>query len=277
MKKRKIIIFSCVIGILVILAGIFTAMFNLQHISVEVLKNPEIVEQYGKNVSDGIIDSGKFNYGSNTLFTSYEENKEKIEKAYPFIKVEKMVRRFPDKMTIYITGRVPEVIVKDENKSDTFYVLDINMKVLAVIESQADFNNNLYKDLPILYGSYITNMESGDFVTLEKDKKVIADILNGIYAKDQTKSSVMSDITIDIERQKYKITLKDSDVDGAIIEISGETNLKEKVFAAFSLYKIVENDSSYPDKNKMVFIVGTDFSLGDVQSKVVMKYDGVEV
>ena len=277
MKKRKIIIFSCVIGILVILAGIFTAMFNLQHISVEVLKNPEIVEQYGKNVSDGIIDSGKFNYGSNTLFTSYEENKEKIEKAYPFIKVEKMVRRFPDKMTIYITGRVPEVIVKDENKSDTFYVLDINMKVLAVIESQADFNNNLYKDLPILYGSYITNMESGDFVTLEKDKKVITDILDGIYAKDQTKSSVMSDITIDIERQKYKITLKDSDVDGATIEISGETNLKEKVFAAFSLYKIVENDSSYPDKNKMVFIVGTDFSLGDVQSKVVMKYDGVEV
>ena len=151
------------------------------------------------------------------------------------------------------------------------------MKVLAVLSSASDFNNDLYRDLPILRGSYITNIESGDFVKLEKDKKIITSILDGIYAKDQTKSSVMSDISIDLERERYSITLKDANVSGATIEINGEKNLKEKVFAAYSIYKSVENDSKYPDKNKMVFIVGSDFSLDNVQSKVVMKYDGVEV
>ena len=276
MKKRKIIVACCIIGIIVIVAGVFAAMFNLQHISVEIRKNPEIVEQYGKNVESSIIECGDFPYGSNTLFSSYVKNQDRIEKEFPFIKVEKMVRRFPDKMTIYISGRVPEVIVKDNSKVNTYYVLDIDMKVLAVIGND-ELDDKLYKNLPILTGSSIKNMNSGEFLTRNNETSVIVSILDGIYAKDQTESSVMSDITIDLSKEKYIITLKDSNVKGAVIEINGNDNLKEKVFAAYSLYKIVENDSNYPDKNKMYFLVGKDFTNYGLGQKVIMKYDGVEV
>lgn len=276
MKKRKIIVICCIVAIIVIVAGVFAAMFNLQHISVEIRKNPEIVEQYGKNINKSIIDCGDFPYGSNTLFSSYTTNQAKIEKEYPFIKVEKMVRRFPDKMTIYISGRIPEVILKDQSKIDTYYVLDIDMKILAVI-SEDEFSDKLYKDLPILTGSSFKNLSSGEFLTQSTETSVIVSLIDGIYAKDKTKSSVMSDIIIDLNKEKYTITLKDSNVKGAVIEINGNQNLKEKVFAAYSLYKIVENDSNYPDKDKMYFLVSKDFTNYGSGQKVIMKYDGEEV
>lgn len=275
MKKRRVIVISCIIAIIVIIAGVFAAMFNLQHISVEVMKNPSIVNAYGSDIGDKIIKSGEFPYGSNTMFTSYKDNEEKIEKAYPFVKVEKIVRRFPNKMTVYVSGRMPEVIVKDEATTNKWYVLDIDMKVLAVLYSASDFENDMYKDLPILRGSDIKNKESGDFL-IENSKDVIINILDGIYGKDQTKSSVMSDITMDLENEKYTILLRDSDTTGAKIEINGNDYLKEKVFSAYSLYCNLESDSRFPDKQKMYFIVGKDFVV-NTNEKIIMKYDGEEV
>jgi len=73
MKKRKVIIIASIVGALILIMGVFAAMFNLQNIRVEVLKNPEIIEtMYGKNAEDKIIESGEFPYGSNTLFSTYK-------------------------------------------------------------------------------------------------------------------------------------------------------------------------------------------------------------
>ena len=272
MKKRRIIVISCIIGIIVILVGIFAAMFNLQHITVEIKKNPEIVLSYGEDVGDKIIKTGDFPYDSNTLFSSYKDNQEKIEKNFPFVKVEKLVRRFPNKMTIYVSGRIPEAIVK--NKS-SYYVLDIDLKILAVISSVSELDNDMYKGLPIVEGIDMSGLSSGDFLEKSEGSELVA-ILDGIYAKDKTKSSVMSRITINKQDNLYSIVLRDSNVDGAKIDIKGSENLKEKVFCAYSLYKFKENDSRYPDKSKMSFYVGLDFVI-NTNEKVVMKYDGTEV
>ena len=275
MKKRRIIVVCSIIGVLIVLVGVFAAMFNLQHINVEIVKNPDIVNSYGANICEDIVKSGDFAYGSNTLFSSYEESQKKIEKAYPFVKVEKMVRKFPDKMTIFVSGRKPEVIVEDPEALNTWYILDIDKKVLAVINNFSDLQNGMYKDLPVVKGSDIKNVESGDFLNT-KSAEIIVDILDGIYGKDKTKSSVMSDITLDLEREKYTIILRDGDTTGAKIEINGVKEIKEKVFIAYSLYKLVENDSRFPDKQKMYFIVGKNF-VYETNEKVIVKYDGEEV
>ena len=146
---------------------------------------------------------------------------------------------------------------------------------MAVINNFSDLQNGMYKDLPIVKGSDIKNVESGDFLNT-KSAEIIVDILDGIYGKDQTKSSVMSDITLDLEREKYTIILRDGDTTGAKIEINGVKEIKEKVFIAYSLYKLVENDSRFPDKQKMYFIVGKDF-VYETNEKVIVKYDGEEV
>ena len=73
-----------------------------------------------------------------------EENEAKIEKAFPFVKVEKMVRRFPDKMTIYVSGRIPEVVVKDSEVLNKWYVLDIEKKCwIDEIFSVAELDKSL--------------------------------------------------------------------------------------------------------------------------------------
>ena len=275
MKKRRIIVICCIVGIIVVTAAIFAAMFNLQHISVEIVKNPSIVNSYGSSIGEDIIKSGEFPYGSNTLFSSYESNEKKIEKAYPFVKVEKMVRRFPNKMTIYVSGRMPEVVVKDSENASRWYVLDIDMKCLAVIYSVADLSNEMYEDLPVVSGAGITGIESGDFIDTN-GSNILVEVLDGIYGKDQTKSSVMSDITIDLENEKYTITLRDGNVDGSKIEINGNKQIKEKVFTAYSLFKLVEHDGRFPDKQKMYFIALKDFVF-ETNAKIIMKYDGEEV
>ena len=236
-------------------------MFNLRHVSVEILKNPEIVETKVTGDFDDLIDSAKFNYGSNTLFTSYEKNKENIENANPFIKVERMVRRFPNKMTIYVSGRIPEVVVEDSENSSKWYILDIDMKVLDVIGSTAELGDDLYYGLPVVSGTGLKGLTAGSFVS-GQGANIMVDILDGIYGKDQSPSSVMSDITMDLSNQKAVVTLRDRDDDnGATITINGFNFVKEKVYAAYLLYKNnYENDDiNWPNKNDLDLIVPENF------------------
>ena len=276
MKKRRIIIICSIVAVLIILIGTVSALFNLREISVEILKNPEIIEStYGDNVFDGIEESGEFNYGSNTLFTSYESNKDKIEKAYPFVKVEKMVRRFPNKMTIYISGRLPEVIVSDSDNSSKWYVLDYEMKVLDVLESSSEIGTELYRTLPIVSGAGMTGLDQGDIAMGQNSASVLVGVLDGIYGEHQAPSSVMSDITIDFSTQMVSIVLRDRDYDtGAKITTYGFSNLKEKVFAAYHLYSnfFDEEDPSYPDKSGFDFRVGEDFVVG-TNERVTVYYN----
>jgi len=277
MKKRKVIIIASIVGALILIMGVFAAMFNLQNIRVEVLKNPEIIEtMYGKNAEDKIIESGEFPYGSNTLFSTYKVNTQRIEKAYPFVKVQKLVRQFPDKMTIYVCGRLPEAIVKDLNKDNTYYVVDIDMKVLHTLSSVENIQNEVFKNLPVVTGTDITNFEAGDFIPITKSADAIVSIVDGIYGKDKTKSSVMSDITIDLTTEKATVILRNGELDGAVLELNGFKNLKEKVFAAYSLYLQVENDEQFPEKNKMKFIVLSNFA-PNFREWVTMTYDGETV
>ena len=279
MKKRRIIIISCIIGVILVIIGVFAALFNLQTIRVEVLKNPEIIESmYGSSYQDQLIKSGEFQYGSNTLFSTYKENQQRIEKKYPFVKIQKLVRRFPDKMTIYITGRIPEAVIKDNTKTDTYYVVDIDMKVLDVISLNEKNNTDLYEMLPIINGGNISNKEAGDFIEKNNSTSAIVNILDGIYAKDKELSSVMSDITMDLSNEKVSIRLRDGNVDGALIKINGFKYLKEKVFAVFSVYKdrILRQDNVYEYKDKIQFTVGNDF-VPLYNEKFTMSYDGESV
>ena len=102
MKKRRIIIICSIVAVVIILIGTLSALFNLRSISIEVLNGSEIIQAKIIATDEDIIKSADFNYGSNMLFTSYETNQENIERAFPYLKVEKMVRRFPNKMTIYM-------------------------------------------------------------------------------------------------------------------------------------------------------------------------------
>lgn len=276
MKKRRIIVICCIVAVLIILIGTMSALFNLKHVSVEILKNPSVLEAYGANFAEDVEKSADFNYGSNMLFTTYKHNQENIEKEFPFVKVEKMVRRFPNKMTIYVSGRIPEVIVTDSESANKWYVLDIEMKVVDVLSSESEIGTDLYRNLPIVTGAGMENLQEGDFVLGGENTKCLIGVLDGIYGKDQAPSSVMSDITIDLSGKNIQITLRDrSNERGAKILISGFGDIKEKVYAAYYLYDTTfdTDDLNYLIKSELEFRVGADFVPG-TNERVVVYYEG---
>ncbi|MBQ9790588.1 MAG: FtsQ-type POTRA domain-containing protein [Clostridia bacterium] len=279
MKKRRIIIICSIVAVVIILIGTLSALFNLRNVSIEVLKNSEIVESRVLASDEDIIKSADFNYGSNMLFTSYEENQAKIEKAFPYLKVEKMVRKFPNKMTIYVSGRVPEVIVEDKNDSNMWYVLDIDMKVLDVLTSSSQLGDELYRDLPIVHGAEFETLVEGSFVDDTESAKCLVGVLDGIFGKNQSPSSVMSDITVDLSNKKLVVVLNDRDNEaGAKILISGFDYIKEKVYAAYFLYDSTfeDDDINYEFKSDLEFEVGANFVPG-MNERVFVRYQGEEV
>lgn len=267
MRKKRIIIIACIIGAIIVLMTVFAAMFNLRYLSVEVRYNSQPLEVYGDSLESGIIESGDFAYGSNTLFTSYKESIAKIEKTYPYVKVEKLVRHFPDKMTIYISGRTKEALI---SHGSSYYVVDVELKVLGVISSSAR-TNEAYNSLPVVNGLDIGTYEAGDFIGKQSNAKHLVPILDGIYGYLATPSSVMTDITFDISNEKVVITLDNNGADGATISVSGYSYLKQKVFAAYSAYKNTyeTDDVNYPDKAVIDLMVGDNF-IPDVNETVTI-------
>ncbi len=276
MKKRRIIIISCIAAVLIILIGVFSALFRLKDVKVEVLTNSSIVEQKVHGSHDDIIKSADFNYGSNMLFSSYDKNIQNIEKANPFLKVEKMVRSFPNKLTIYVSGRIPEAIICDKVSVSKWYVVDAEMKVLDVVTSSSDLLQDLYKDLPFVNGAGIENVSAGDFAYTESTD-CIRGILDGIYGKDKTPPSVMSDITIDLTNKKCVVTLDDRDELGAKIVVNGFENMKYKIYAAYYLYvtKFETDDLNYLIKSGLEFRIGSNF-VPVTNERVTVFYDGEE-
>jgi len=270
MKKRKIIILCSLAAVLIILIGTFGALFNLKYIYVEVLSNPAIVESYGSSYKEDIVESGEFAYGSNVLFCSYTPSSEKIEKAFPFVKVEKMVRRFPNKLTVYVSGRIPELVIKDDDIADKWYIVDYDMKVLSVIRNEVDLSDNMYRDLPIVSVKGVNNLSAGDFLEASILTNTLINILDGVYGESASPSSVMSRITLDISSEKCDIILDDVDSEGATISISGFAYMKEKVYVAYHHYRTnYENDDvAYPNKSDLVLLVGNDF-VPEVNERIV--------
>ena len=130
-RRKKILVIFSVIGLsLILLSVIFALMFRLKTVDIE-FRSRVVNTNLPAEIQEKVFETGEFSVGKNIVFMNFDNNIAKIEKSNPFVKVEQIIRRFPNKVTIYISERVPKYRVKEDSKqTNNWYILDEDFKIL---------------------------------------------------------------------------------------------------------------------------------------------------
>lgn len=276
-RKKFWIVFSCVCAGIIALCGIFAFMTRLKTVTVEFrtrLAQNETVLAEG--ILDKVLDSGDFDYGKTVLFMNFEDNIQNIEKSNPYVKVEQVVRHFPNIARVYISERVPMYRIQDIETDNKWYILDGDFKVLDVctgdLKSQNYGNSSYYdKTIEITPDSITISSYIGEFVNDNTDRGFLNTIASGV----KTRASVISIVkSVKIEKKsdtyEFTLTMKNSGInndDGCEIVIVGEQNLKQKVLAGVSCFcDETENKETFDLSTKKITIEQVDGVLKGVMS-----------
>lgn len=254
MRKKRLIILCSVLSVLAVLIILTSTVFMLTSVKVNFLASG--MQVLSENDSESIIKAGKFKYGSNVLFTSYEKQMANIEKSYPYAKVHKVERKFPNKAIVHISERTPAICIKQNGNA---YILDSDLKVLNIIYAE-----NLYlednglpafaKRAPIVTGTALTeNITAGDFennAVLMVQTKCIE---NGLAKTGRSILDLSSIVITKTAENQLLIKLYVGD-NKMYVEICGENSLETKVFNVFGAYFAHLADKEKGDQDGKMYI-----------------------
>ncbi len=242
MKRKKfLIIFGSVCLGIVVLCAVFALVFRLKTVDIEF--RSRVVEDKTNLSSDTptkVLETGEFDFGKNILFMSFDDNIAKIEKSNPYIKVEQIVRHFPNVLRVYISERVPKYRVKDASETNKWYILDNEFKILDKVNTEELIikkvnGNSNYQDQTIEVTPETLTLTSaivGEFIE-DNIKTYLSNITAGIYGKSQDFTIVKS-IEYSEVNHKFTITMRNTSLandEGCKIELSGIDELYEKALA----------------------------------------------
>ena len=236
MKKGKIIALSIVGFFIVLLVILSCTLFNLKTVDVEFLAQAENPLSISKT---DIYDAGDFKLGTNLLFNRFDKNIQKIEKECASIKVVKVVKKFPNKIAIYVIEREKQIRILGSDGYN--YIFDDELKV---INKTAIYDE--YKDICEVKGySLPTTLGLGDFLQDKAFKPKMIKIMENIYTAGRTNIGIMSNITFSVtndELQKEQVLMEFKS--GAQIKIVGLDKLAQKVLIAVDSYNNLSQDVS---------------------------------
>ena len=263
-RKKFWIIFSCVCATIVALCSVFALMTRLKTVTVEFrtrLKKDETVLESG--ILDRVLESGDFNYGKSILFMNYEENIANIEKSNPYVKVEQVVRHFPNTARIYISERIPMYRMQDIENTNKWYILDKDFKVVDIVTGDLkEINYGKYsyyeKTIEITPDSITISSYIGAFINDAVDKNFMNTIASGVKSRVGSISIVKSVKIESANNYTFTLTMKNSginDDNGCEIVIVGKKNLEKKVLAGVSCFcQSTENMETFDLSGKIITI-----------------------
>lgn len=266
-RKKLWITLTAVVASIAVVCLVFGLLFRLKTVSVEFRSRQDTLafSQLETGILEKVKKDGEFETGKNLLFLNFDENIAKIEKANPFVKVEQIIRRFPNEVGVYISERIPMFRVKDKNSPDWF-ILDSEFKVLKKITEAQVSQAGLYGSLSFEDKTVEINPDSlkietyiGEFVTAKNDVH-FKEIASGIMAAYDNKDvSRAKSITIS-EGSKFEVeivmkTLSTDSGDGCKIVIEGSHDLRTKVYSAVALFsETLQADSSQDLSNSTITV-----------------------
>lgn len=136
---------------------IFFLFLTIIGVSVGILFSPafnlnELLIESGENVSkEQISNIANVNYGENILKQNYKKLKTEVL-SLPYISDVKIKIKFPDRIKIDYTERVPYAFVK---YLDSYYVVDKYGYLLEILKEKNE------SELPIIYGVDVSMYELG--------------------------------------------------------------------------------------------------------------------
>lgn len=259
MKRKKLwITLACtVLGIFVLCLGVHF-LTRLTTVSVDFRTRLVDETRLETGILDKVKKDGEFNYKKSVLFTNTKESVEKIEKANPYIKVDQVIRKFPNKICVYVLERIPKYRMESSSSAGQWYILDDEFKVLEIVsESELDTNNFRSNTVEIKYLK-ATKTSVGDFINSNTELTKLNDITAGVYGKTEEFFAVMS-IDFNTETNTFALTMRATDLDyngGCVIKLVGLNDLKNKAFKATSAY--VDKSFENINLNEKVIIISDD-------------------
>lgn len=244
MKNRKkfwVILLSVVLGLFVVFGGTYFAT-KLNTVSVQFRSRLDEGEsRLPDGVLDKVKDSADFNYNDSVLFMDLQENIDKIERSNPYIKVQQIIRKFPNKVYIYVSERIPKFRVLDKDDSDAWLILDEDFKVLDRIE-----NNQLgdLEEKTVEVKHVSEKAMVGEFLEKTENMEKLNTLLSGVYGRTKDLFVVRS-IDFSAEENMFYLTMRtsveteDGEINyagGCVIQIEDKGNIKLKALNGTCVY-----------------------------------------
>ena len=237
MKRKKlwIILVSVMVGILAVFTGGYF-LTKLSTVSVEFRTRLGSETRLEEGILDRVKESGDFDYSASVLFLDAKENIDNIEKKHPYVKVEQVIRKFPNKLCIYISERIPKYRVKDDDLLNAWYILDDEFKVLDCVTEEDDLELFLNNTVEIQYMK--VNSSEGEFLESNSEFAKLNSIMSGVYGKTKDYFAITS-INYSKESDTYYLSTKSSSFeyeDSCELQIVGSSNLTEKAFKVTTVF-----------------------------------------
>lgn len=257
-QKKFWITFSVIVACVMVLSITLSLVTRLKTVSVE-FRSRLSAEQtnLSMDVLERVKEDGEFAYGKNTLTMSFNNSISKIEKKNPFVKVEQVVRYFPNRICVYISERETKYRVRAKNSNSTYYILDDEFKVLKVTSTADELHEFQDKTVEILPSTLQidTAYGEGDFVDELEFMAVFGQVMSGVYGGgdgyfliDKLSMPTENSLTFQIRSSGLEVripTLKDVKMQVAVAIDCYLNDLKENVNESDFFIEVVEENGEY--------------------------------
>lgn len=241
-RKKFWLIFIVSILSVVSICAIFVMITSLKTVTVEMRQQLGQYSKLDASVLEKVKNDGEFEYGKGLLFVDAQKSIDKIEKENPFVKVEQVIREFPNKLTVYISEREPCFYA---SYSGYYVVMDKEFKVLDKVEIEDDGLDYLKQNYPNLtcyinYSFIDNSLAIGDFVKVHESMELYKQIYQGVVGAYESFGGLIKDISI--KNSNVDITINNSQE--TIIKIEGLDDLKIKSFTAIEFFNKIDETKS---------------------------------
>ena len=265
MQKKRKILWICITSIcvgIVLIGLVFKFAFQLKTVDVET----QLSRRNNSKLEIGVKDKIKtyFDFGENVILMEFDEISQRIEKDLPYVKINQVIKSFPNVVRVYISERIPKYKVRDLENNNIWYILDEDFKILEKLtedeEKDIDFENSVEIE------SLRITQNEGEFLTGKDDlKNNLNSIMTGIFG-DTEDYSVAKSICVSDNLEKndtnFYVTMKNKanlDEKGAVILIEGSSDLVKKSNAGMTTYlQKVVSEGLYPNVSSTVITIRFD-------------------
>lgn len=233
-RKKFWLAFGIVCTSIICLLVVLSLVFRLKNVDVEIrARETQELTKLPDGIKDGVLASGEFQIGKNILFYNVDESIKKIEKANPYVKVEQVIRYFPNTIRVYISERTMKYRVKDR-QTDLWYILDSDFKVLEIVPVDENENNEyVQKTFEISNKNLNVSIKAGEFVENNEMKAIANQIEKGVYGRTKDVGKIKL-VELPTENSEVFVTLNMVNKN-TIINIVGSDDLTEKVRSVVTL------------------------------------------
>ena len=234
----RIIAFLAVVVLIVVFVLLNMTVFTVSTVSVQ----DEVFSDYIDKTA--IIDSAGIKLDSNIFIMSETNAKNNIETAFPYLSVNNIERRFPNKVVIHVGMRETAMSFAIEH-TGRFALVDTDLKVLSIVDS----SSAEYRAATHIESVTVSDVSEG--ITLDSESTVSKCLLQIISVSLNEELQFWHFFkTISFENTSVYITLLtgvcirlDDIAERSELDAESESSIQSCIRMALALYKALDEQS----------------------------------